>query len=54
MEIKKNFMEMQKGDVPATWANADLLERLTGYQPETSVAQGIDNFVKWYRDYYKV
>lgn len=54
MEIKKNFMEMQKGDVPATWANADLLERLTGYQPETSVAQGIDNFVKWYRDYYEV
>jgi len=54
MEIKKNFMVMQKGDVPATWANADLLERLTGYQPETSVAQGIDNFVKWYRDYYKV
>ena len=54
MEIKKNFMEMQKGDVPATWANADLLTRLTGYQPETSVAEGIDNFVKWYREYYGV
>lgn len=54
MEIKKNFMEMQKGDVPATWANADLLNRLTGYTPETTVAEGIENFVSWYRNYYEV
>lgn len=54
MEIKKNFMEMQKGDVPATWANSDLLHRLTGYAPETSVAEGVAHFVKWYRQYYNV
>ena len=54
MEIKKNFMEMQKGDVPATWANADLLERLTGYAPQTDVSEGVQNFVTWYRDYYNV
>ncbi|MFG5384127.1 GDP-mannose 4,6-dehydratase [Yoonia sp. R2-816] len=54
MEIKKNFMEMQKGDVPATWANSNLLQRLTGYAPETSIEQGIKQFVDWYRDYYNV
>lgn len=54
MEIKKNFMDMQKGDVPATWANSDLLERLTGYKPETNVRQGVRQFVKWYRSYYDV
>lgn len=52
--IQKNMMEMQKGDVPGTWANADLLEELTGYRPNTAVKEGIHEFVKWYRDYYDV
>ncbi len=52
--IKKNMMEMQKGDVPGTWANTDLLETLTGYRPNTPVKEGIRRFVEWYRDYYKV
>ena len=51
--VKRNFMDMQKGDVPATWANADLLKTLTGYVPETDVATGIKEFVNWYRDYYQ-
>ena len=51
--IKKNMMEMQKGDVPATWANTDLLEELTGYRPDTSVKDGIRSFVEWYREYYQ-
>ncbi|WP_391483143.1 GDP-mannose 4,6-dehydratase [Nereida sp. NH-UV-3] len=49
---KLNMMDMQAGDVPATWANAQLLKDLTGYQPQTSVAQGVEEFVRWYRDYY--
>lgn len=49
---KRNYMEMQKGDVPATWANADLLHRLTGYRPQTDFREGIARFVAWYRDYY--
>ncbi|MEO9461771.1 MAG: GDP-mannose 4,6-dehydratase [Marinomonas sp.] len=53
-EAVKNFMPMQKGDVPATWANATLLKELTGYQPQTNVREGIMQFVAWYRDYYKV
>lgn len=50
--IERNYMEMQKGDVPATWADASLLQRLTGYRPDTPVGKGIREFVRWYRDYY--
>jgi UDP-glucuronate 4-epimerase len=53
MEAKRNYMEMQLGDVPATWANADLLKRLTGYQPKTDYRDGIAQFVAWFRDYYQ-
>lgn len=54
LPIKRNFMPMQKGDVPATFANADLLEKLTGYKPDTPVEEGVRRFVAWYRDFYKV
>ncbi|MEO0462630.1 MAG: NAD-dependent epimerase/dehydratase family protein [Pseudomonadota bacterium] len=50
----KNFMPMQKGDVPATWADATLLKELTGYAPQTDVREGIRKFVAWYREYYHV
>ncbi|WP_424943478.1 NAD-dependent epimerase/dehydratase family protein [Aliiroseovarius crassostreae] len=50
----RNLMEMQPGDVPATWANADLLKSLTGYAPQTAVSDGVAKFVSWYRDYYQV
>jgi UDP-glucuronate 4-epimerase len=48
----RNYMDMQKGDVPATWANADLLQHLTGFKPQTDVKTGIKQFVAWFRDYY--
>ncbi len=48
----RNYMDMQMGDVPATWANADLLHRLTGYRPKTDIKDGIQAFVDWYRAYY--
>ncbi|MFV0300480.1 MAG: NAD-dependent epimerase/dehydratase family protein [Paracoccus sp. (in: a-proteobacteria)] len=54
MEIRKNFLDMQKGDVPATCASTDLLQRLTGQAPATSVKDGIRAFVDWYREYYRV
>jgi UDP-glucuronate 4-epimerase len=47
-------MEMQKGDVPATWADNSLLRRLTGYHPETGIRDGMAAFVAWYRDYYRL
>ncbi len=54
VEAQRNYMAMQKGDVPATWANADLLKQLTGYQPQTDYREGIRQFVAWYREYYDV
>lgn len=47
----RNMMPMQKGDVPATWADATLLQSLTGYRPQTDFRDGIARFVQWYRDY---
>ena len=52
-EAIKNFMPMQKGDVPATWADATLLKELTGYAPQTPFREGIRQFVEWYRAYYE-
>ncbi len=51
--IEKTFQEMQKGDVPETWADCSLLQRLTGYRPETEVREGVAAFVAWYREYYR-
>lgn len=48
----RNYMPMQPGDVPSTFANADLLEKLTGYRPSTSVSVGIKAFAQWYLEYY--
>ncbi len=48
----RNLMPMQAGDVPATWADAALLNRLTGYEPNTDVYSGVANFVGWYRAHY--
>lgn len=49
-----NMMPMQTGDVPATWADATLLHRLTGYRPRTPFREGVARFVRWYREYYEV
>ena len=48
----RNCMPMQMGDVPATWADASLLQSLTGYRPQTDFRDGIARFVEWFRDYY--
>ncbi len=50
----RNYMGMQMGDVPATWADASLLQSLTGYRPQTDFRDGISSFVEWYREYYNV
>ena len=49
----RNYMPMQKGDVEATWANTDLLKKLTGYSPKTNIKEGIKSFIDWYLSYYK-
>ncbi len=47
----RNLMPMQPGDVPATWADATLLQTLTGYRPQTDVREGVARFVEWWRGY---
>jgi len=49
---RTNFMPMQPGDMQRTWADASLLEHLTGFRPKTSLRVGVARFVAWYRDYY--
>ena len=53
-EARKNFMPMQPGDVPATWADASLLTQLIGPMPRTDIRDGVKRFVDWYRTYYGV
>ena len=50
----KVMQDMQPGDVPATWADTGLLQDLTGYVPKVGVTEGVQRFVDWYRDYYRV
>lgn len=54
MKAEKNYMELQPGDVPATYANVDDLIADVGFKPDTSIEEGIGKFIEWYRAYYKV
>ncbi len=53
-KAKKNFLPMQPGDVPATWADVDDLIRDLDYSPGVEIGEGVKRFVKWYLDYYKI
>lgn len=52
-KAEKNYLPMQPGDVPATYADVQDLIDDVGYRPETPVETGIRNFVDWYRDFYQ-
>ena len=54
MEAKKNMMPMQPGDVLETSAETQPLYDLVGFRPQTTVKQGVKNFVDWYKDYYAI
>lgn len=51
---KKNYLPMQPGDVPKTWASQDKLEEITGYAPNVNLPEGINEFAEWYQTYFKV
>jgi UDP-glucuronate 4-epimerase len=53
-EAQKEFLDLQPGDVPATYADVDDLMQDVGFKPATSIANGIQRFVDWYRDYYAI
>ena len=48
----KEYLDLQPGDVPATYADVDALIEDVGFKPATSIETGISRFVAWYRDYY--
>ncbi len=52
-QCEKNMLPMQLGDVEATFADIEELVKDTGYAPTTSVEQGVNNFVEWYKDFYE-
>jgi UDP-glucuronate 4-epimerase len=51
-KAKKNYLPMQDGDVVATYANIDDIVEDVGFTPSTSIENGLENFVKWYKGYY--
>jgi len=51
---EKIMLPMQTGDVPETFASCEELAAAVGYRPDTSIEQGVGNFVEWYRAYYQV
>jgi len=52
-EARKEFLPLQPGDVPETFADISLLHEVCSYKPSTSVEEGIDRFVDWYRSFYR-
>ena len=51
-KAKIKFLPMQPGDVKETYANTDLLKKWIEFKPQTTINYGINQFVKWYKDYY--
>lgn len=54
IEPKMEMLPMQDGDVPATYADIDKLNKLTGYEPTTPISVGIPKFIEWYKEYHGV
>lgn len=54
VKAEKNFLPLQPGDVPKTFADIDALSKDMDFVPKTSIEEGIRLFVLWYRDFYKV
>jgi UDP-glucuronate 4-epimerase len=53
IEAEKQFLPMQPGDVSETFADIGAIRRDLGFEPTTSIAEGIPRFVDWYRDYHR-
>lgn len=54
MKAVKNLLPLQDGDVPETYADVEALIKAVGFKPATSIKDGIDKFIDWYKDYYKI
>ena len=54
IKAKKEFLPLQPGDVPDTYADVSDLVNDFGYKPSTSLKEGVYKFIEWYKDYYKI
>ncbi|MEL6459329.1 MAG: NAD-dependent epimerase [Cyanobacteria bacterium J06621_15] len=52
-QAQKNFLPMQPGDVPRTYADVDELMEDVGFRPTTTIEEGIEKFIRWYQDFYQ-
>lgn len=52
-KAEKNFLDMQPGDVPETYADVDAIREATGFEPKTDIETGIKHFVEWYQEYHR-
>ena len=54
IQAEKRFLELQPGDVPATYADIDALAEAVDFRPRTPIREGIRRFVAWYREYHRI
>lgn len=54
IQAQKKMLPMQPGDVPKTWADVEDLYRYIDFQPQVSIKEGIQNFIEWFKSYYRV
>ena len=54
IKAEKNFLPLQLGDVPNTYADSSNLQNQFGYKPTTSVYEGVSKFIEWYKNYYNL
>jgi UDP-glucuronate 4-epimerase len=54
IKAKRNLLPMQPGDVPATYADIEALEAAVGFRPSTPIETGVQRFIDWYRQYFRV
>ena len=51
-EAEKNFLPLQPGDVPETYADIEKTRRILGFNPKTPIRRGVGEFIRWYKEYY--
>jgi UDP-glucuronate 4-epimerase len=54
IKAEKNFLPLQPGDVPETFADIEKTRTILGFNPKTSISKGVREFLRWYRDYYRI
>ncbi len=54
IDAKRNFLPLQPGDVPETYADIEKTKKMLGFNPKTSIRTGVRKFLNWYRDYYRI